>query len=256
MTFPIDNPKAQYYQAKVAYENAKSSFDRMASYFETGGLSKQQYDNAKAQFETAEANWDATRQSVMVKAPISGIVTKLNVRESDNVLKEEELFTVAQTNKLKTHLWVAEKDISFFKVGQSASAVWNDITLNGKIIQVDMSINTQRQAFGVVVEFDNPERLSLLGITARVKVNVIEKNQILVLQRKNIMNDNMGSYVFLAKDSSAVKKYINLGQASDIQVEIIDGIQAGDVLITEGQLHLDDGTKIRLVTNTTKGTEN
>ena len=104
ISFPIDNPAAQYNQAKVAFEHAKSTLQRMKNLYENGGISLQEYENTKTQFQVTKANWQAVQQSVKVKAPISGIITQIDVQESDNVRREDKLFTVSQTHRLKARL--------------------------------------------------------------------------------------------------------------------------------------------------------
>lgn len=247
VTFPTDNPSAQYYQAKVQYENAESTFDRMRQYFESGGLSRQDFENAQASFEVARANWDAVRKSVHVLAPISGVITRLNVRESDNVESDDELFTISNTQRLKATVWVPDKDIRKVSVGQSATATWNGVTLQGSVVQVDHSVNQQHQAFGVVLEFDNPRTLVPSGVTAAVSVAIYENASCMVTARKNVLKDEQGSYVYLADSDRAEKRYVALGQAHQLDVEIKQGLEPGDRLIVEGQLHLRDGSLLKLM---------
>ena len=247
MTFPTDNPSANYFQAKVAYENAKATFDRMTGYFETGGLSRQDYDNARTSYEVAKANWDAVRQSVMVKAPISGTLTRTNVRESDNVQKEQELFTIARMDRLKATVWVPDTKIGDIKKGQKATALWNGIVLTGEVVQVDLSVNQARQAFGVVTEFANPGLKVRAGVTATVAIEAYQSDRAIVVGRKNIVRTGDHAYVFTAENGLARRKEVTLGRSADIDVEILTGLQPGETLITAGQMHLDDGTKIRVV---------
>lgn len=251
LTFPTDNPSANYYQAKVQYENARANFNRMKEYFETGGLSRQDFDNAEASFRVAEANWDAVRQSVLVRAPISGVLTRLNVRESDNVEKEEELFAVSRTDKLKATVWVPDYQVQSIASGMPASATWQGETLSGTVVQVDRSVNRQRQAFGVTVEFDNSRGDMQSGITAVISIATYVKDSALVTKRKNVLSDNEGSYVFLDDNNNAVKRYVTLGESYALDIEIADGVSAGDRLVTEGQLHLENGTRLKVIDDVT-----
>ena len=171
MKFPTDNPTAKYYQAKVAFEHAESSFARVENLYASGGISRQERDNAKTQFEVAKADWEAVQKSVLAEAPIDGIITQIAVRESDNVQKEDMLFTVSKTKKLKAKIWVTEKDIANVNRGAGASALWQDKTLSGKVVQVDLALNRARQAFGVELEFDNPGDKVKCGVTAEIMVN-------------------------------------------------------------------------------------
>jgi membrane fusion protein (multidrug efflux system) len=247
ISFPTDNPAAQYYQAKVAYENAESAFKRIEELYSTGGISQQEMDNAQASYRVAQANWDAVKQSVLVRAPISGVLTKVNVRESDNVQPDDELLTVSRTEKMKAKLWISDREIGRFKPGLPAYAIWNDIRISGKVVQVDMSINKERQAFGVTVEFDNPKKIPLTGVVAVVSVDLYSNPEAMVVERKNILKDGDKAYVFVVKGRTAEKRYVSLGNVQGVDMEVVDGLAPGDVLITEGQMYLSDGAPIRMV---------
>lgn len=247
LTFPTDNPAAQYYQAKVAFENAQKTYERMQNLFKTGGISQQDLDNAQAGFDVAKANWDAVRQSVKVKAPISGYVTKINVRESDNVDVENELFTISRISKLKAKVWISEKEILDVKKGQLAMASWNAIEIKGKVVQVDMALNVMTQAFGAVVEFDNPNNLIKPGVTVEVKITAYQNSMALVVERKNVLTDQKQHYVYITHEGYAQRRIITLGRQQGLEAEAVQGLSNGDELIVEGQMLLSDGSKIRVV---------
>ena len=249
VSFPTDNPAAQYYQAKVSFENAAASYRRMEDIYATGGISQQELDNARTSYQVAQANWDAVQQSVLVRAPISGVLTKVNVRESDNVQPDDELFTVSRVDKLKAKLWISDKEIRSFKKGLPASAAWSGTEISGRVVQVDMSVNKERQAFGVTVELDNPEKIPLTGMVAEVSVDLYSNPQAIVVERKNIFKQGERSYVFVADGGVAKKKFVTLGNVHVLDVEVIEGLTPGDELIIEGQMHLEDGAKIRMISD-------
>lgn len=249
VSFPTDNPAAQYYQAKVSFENAEAAYKRIEDLFKTGGISQQELDNARTSYRVAQANWDAVEQSVLVRSPISGLVTKVNVRESDNVRKDDELFTVSRIDKLKAKVWVSDKEIRSFHKGLPASATWNGIEISGRVVQVDMSVNKERQAFGVTVELGNPAKISLTGVVAVVSIDLYSNPQAIVVERKNILKEDDKTYVFVAKKGVAEKRYVTLGSRHELDVEVVEGLAPGDELITEGQIHLEDGAKIRIISD-------
>lgn len=250
VSFPTDNPAAQYYQAKVSFENAAAGYNRMEGLFETGGISQQELDNARTSYQVAQANWDAVQQSVSVRAPIGGVVTKVNVRESDNVQRDDELFTVSRIDKLKAKIWVSDKDIRSFKKGLSAHATWNSVEISGEVVQVDMSVNQERQAFGVTVELENPDKIPLTGVVAAVSVDLHSNPQAVVTERKNVLKEGEKTYVFVADGEIARKKFVALGNSHGLDVEVIEGLAPGDELIVEGQMHLQEGAKIRIINDT------
>jgi len=190
ISFPTDNPGAQFSQAKVAYQHAEATLNRMKTLYESGGISLQEYENTKTQYEVSKANWEAVSQSVNVLAPISGVISQMDVQETDNVHPDDKLFTVSQTQRLKAKLWVAENLIGSISKGRNATATWNEIELAGKVVQVDMSMNSQTQAFGVVVEFSNPNQKVKSGVNAEIAIETGQGGNAIIIDRKNIVKQD------------------------------------------------------------------
>ena len=247
LSFPTNSPSAQYFQAKVGYDNAKVNYDRIANLYQTGGISKQQLDNAKAGLEVAAANWDAAQQSVIVKAPISGYVTKVNVRESDNVKKEAELFTISRMNKMKARVWISEKDAPDVVRGIPARAVWNGIELTGKVVEVDMALNQMRQAFGAAIEFDNPGKIVKFGVTVDVFIETYRNSNAVVVQANDLVRENDNYFVYVVNDGIAEKRSVKTGKRYELNVEITEGLNPGDTVVVEGQMLLSPQAKVKII---------
>lgn len=245
--FPTDNPGAQYYQAKLAYDNATNTYNRYKNLFDTGGISQQDLDNVKTQMEVNKANLDAVSKMVKVLSPMNGRITKVNFRETENVKKETLLFTVADVSKLKAKINVTESEIGLLKKGLNAKAVWNGNTIEGKVVEVDFAMNMQTQAFNATIEFDNKENLIKAGVSADITVNVNGEKESIITERKNITRTGNTDYIFLAQGDKAVKKPVKLGRTYGMYVEIIEGLNENDQLITEGQFLLEQDTKINIV---------
>jgi membrane fusion protein (multidrug efflux system) len=239
ISFPTDNPSAQYFQAKVAFEHAGTTLKRMENLYQDGGISLQELENTRTQYRVAEANWTAVKQSVKVKAPI--------VKETDNVKPGDALFTIAQTHQLKAKLWVAENQINEFEVGNKATASWNSIQLEGTVTQVDMSLNSEKQSFGISLEFDNPDDKIMSGVNAEIKVFSSQGEEAVIIDRKNIIKKDDRDYVFVAENGIAKEQEIAVGRSLGLDVEVVKGLKPGDALVVEGLLLLEDGVKVRVV---------
>lgn len=249
LTFPTDSPSAKYFQAKVAYENARTSFERIEKLYKSGGISLQERDNAKAGFDVAKADWVTMKQLIKVKAPISGHVTRVHVSETDNVKKEMPLVTIARTDRLKAAIWVSEDEIGDIREGIAASASWQGEEVVGKVVQVDMAMNMKTRAFRALVEFDNPENVMKAGTTVEINITTSVKSGTIVLKRKNITEekDSGKSYVYVVKNEKAEKRYVTIGKQQGLDVEILSGLNPGDRLVTEGQLLLENGAKVNVI---------
>ncbi|MBN2415466.1 efflux RND transporter periplasmic adaptor subunit [bacterium] len=246
ISFPTGNPAARYYQARVNVEHMKTTLDRMDSLYHSGGISRQEFENTAALYKVAEANWNAARQMVEVRAPISGTITGINVQQSDNVYPGDVLFTVARTHALKAQLWVPESRIREVRKGAAAEARWNGIVLKGSVSQVDLSLNTRRQAFGVTCIFTNEGHAVPSGINAEITI-FSHYGELLAVDRKNLVREG-GTYVaYKVVDGTAVKQTVSTGRPIDLKIEILQGLSEGDTIITGGLTLVEDGQPVRIV---------
>ena len=247
VTFPTDNPSAQYFQAKVAYENSEATYARYKNLFKTGGISQQQLDNIKTQFEVNKANWRSVKKMIYAKAPISGFVTKVNVRETENIQKETLLFTIADISKLKAKISITENEVDNIQIGDNAIATWNEHSIIGEVVEIDLAMDSRTQSFYADVVFDNKGRTVKAGITANIKVIHKSETETLVVERKNIISDGDKHFVYLLNSDKAEKRDVKLGKSNGLFVEIIEGINDGESLIVEGQLLLSDNSKVKVI---------
>lgn len=245
--FPKNNISANYYQSKSAYENAEAIYKRMQELYKAKGISKQDFDNAKAQYEVQLANWNNVNEMLNVSAPISGTITRLDVRETENINPGKSLFTIADMDKLKARVWIMEKDIEKIKSGNTAEAVWEGKTIAGKIVQLDMSLNPDKKAFGAVMEFDNSKNEIRGGVMVKINIITYEKKDAIVLDRKNIIFQKDGAYIFTIKNNYAVKKRIHTGEHYNNKVEITGGLETGEIIITEGNKNISNGSLIKII---------
>jgi membrane fusion protein, multidrug efflux system len=247
ISFPADNASLNYEQARVSYESARTGFRRIETLYADEGVSQQSYDNAKTQYEIARANWETVSNVKDVKAPISGYLTRLNVLESDNVEPGDPLFTVSDYRRLKTTVWITDREIGEIKVGQPATANWRGRTLEGRVIQVDMAMDQKKKAFAVKLDFTNAGNTIPSGVTAFVEIEIYSNMDALVADMNEIGESGEVSYVYIADGNMSRRRTIKTGRQQGLEVEILEGIRPGDLLITSNMSLLNDEAKIRIV---------
>jgi membrane fusion protein (multidrug efflux system) len=248
VTFPVDNPSLGYEQARVSFETAEDAYNRLARLFQQNGVSKQEYDNAKASYEVARANWQSIQDRVRVRAPIAGTVTRLNVRPTDYVESGDKLLTISNYNLLEARVWVTDTEIRQLKLGQPASARWQEQKIEGRVTQVDLAMDSSRQAFLVVAQFDNSGRGFPSGLTAEVGIQTYSNPKAVVVQRQELVSDDKGTAIFIANGGQAVRRQVTVGREQGLEVELTGGLKAGEQLIVESLNLLSDGAKVRVIT--------
>ena len=190
----------------MAYENSENMYNRYKKLFEVGGVSAQDFDNVKTQFEVSKANYDNVSKLVKVLSPISGYVTKVNVRETDDVKKETVLATISNLSKLKGSILISEDEISNVKIGSKAIAEWQGMKIEGKVTQVDMAMDQMTQAFNADVTFENKSNTIKPGVTVEVTLTSAEEEQTIAVERKNLVKRGDKYFVYVVADSSAKLK--------------------------------------------------
>jgi hypothetical protein len=90
-------------------------------------------------------------------------------------------------------------------------------------------------------------------------VNTYHDAGAISIDRKNLVKEGGAIYVFVAVDGKAQKRKVDLRDNGGLEVQVLNGLTEGDKLIVEGQIHLSDGAKIRVVggsqANETEDTE-
>jgi RND family efflux transporter MFP subunit len=243
--FPQDAPAGQFLQAKSAYELTKNTYQRMKNLYEKGGISKQELEQIETQLTVQKANFDAVQQMLKVRAPISGIVTNLTVRETDNVPAENVLATITQTDQMKTRIWASEVEVCQIEKGMPVDVHWNGLNFGGKVTQIGLAMDPAFRAFAVDIHFPNTKKMCKSGVIGEIFIETYNQ-QALALERKVVKEDAKGKYVFVAKDNKAVKTYVETGKENG-GFEIISGLKIGDLVVVEGIDLLFDDALLKII---------
>ncbi len=245
--FPEDAVGAGYEAAKSAYENSKKNYERGKALLEAGEMSQSNFDGLETKYLVDKSTFDKQRQLIFIDAPFDGTITEIKVNEKDNVPEKTPLFTIARLNTVVAKIWATESEIKQIKKGMKAAAKSEDKEFTGIVSEVAITADPKNQAFYAEIEFANPNLELKSGVTAEIKIRVYENQQALVIRRNLIAEDENGKYVFVENNSTAVKKYVSVGLESDIDVEITNGLDAGDKLIVKGNASLTNDAKVKVI---------
>ncbi|HRN25559.1 MAG: efflux RND transporter periplasmic adaptor subunit [Ignavibacteriaceae bacterium] len=245
--FDTDNPALQYNQAKATFENAEKNYLRLKALYQAGETALASFEGAETQYQVAKRNYQSLRRMLFIEAPFDGYIVDLKVNSGDGLKSEAPLFTVAQLFKMRSKIWVSEKEIVQFKKGMRAVTEFGGQKFIGKIVEIAMAMDPAKQAFYVEVEFDNPRGVLKSGITNEIKILTYENPNAIIISRNLVMQDENGSYIYVVSDSKASKRYISNGNESGMLYEIKSGLKVDELLIVKGASQLEDGSKIKVI---------
>ncbi|MDL2229419.1 efflux RND transporter periplasmic adaptor subunit [Treponema sp. OttesenSCG-928-L16] len=240
-----DNPA--YQRAKLSYDSAKGSYDRSLALFGTGDISQQDFDNARMQYDLARTNLDAAADMINIKAPIGGTITQLNVHTTANVRPGSPLFTVSNRNGYEGRFYVEANEIDLIKSGERVFIHKDGDTLEGRLSEVSLVMDTAKQAFPVSAFFDVQSRKLVSGMGLDLAVEVYRNEAALVVQRQELIRDGERYMAYLAVDGKAVPAEIRLGRERGLSFEVLGGLKEGDLLITQGGQRVFPGAVLNIV---------
>ena len=240
--------------AQASYQNALTDYSRFENAFKTGGVTKQQLDQAKLSMVTSKSRLQQARVNVgdaNIKASINGIVNKKYIEPGSVLNAGTPLFELVNVSSLKLKVNVTENQIALLKIGSPVkvkASVYPDKEFSGKVTfiasKADASLN-----FPIEIEIaNNPNNEIKAGMygTATFGSNA-NQAAITMIPRKAFVGSVSSNQVFVVTDNIATLKKIVTGRIFGDQVEVLDGLTNGDVVVTSGQINLSDSTKVSIV---------
>ena len=151
-----------------------------------------------------------------------------------------KLFTVVDLSTVWVVADVYEKDFSRVRVGSEAAITTSahpDLTLRGRVSYIDPQVSAETRTAKVRIEVPNSRGELRLGMYADVVVTGASGASRAMVPRSAVQNVGERTVVYLAnpkEPGTFIEREVRLGQAAGDQVEIVSGVQAGDVVVEEG----------------------
>ena len=264
VSFSADNRALQ--QATLAYSNAQTAFNRASVLFRSNDISRQDYDAVRMQYEISATSLRAANDMVYVKAPISGTITQINVRATENVRAGTPLFTVSNSSGFEARMYVGADEIGLIQAGARAfidlsrGNKESQIT-EGRITQVSLIMDSQKQSFPVTVSFAGGNHRLVSGMNVDISVETYRNEKAIVLSRRELVQTERGPVVYVVKNEApsesseqpepmlprARQVPVQTGEEKGLRMEIIGGLSAGDVIVSEGVNRINEETKLNIV---------
>ena len=246
-------PSAEYDQAKANLGLAQLNLQRTRELFEKKFISRQALDNAEAALKVQEATLAlalAKLEKTRIKAPFSGMVGIRNVSVGDYVKEGQDLINLEDISTLKIDFRLPESYLGQLKPGQTVE-VSTDAMPGRKFEAVLDAINplvdTGGRAISCRAHLSNSDGRLRPGLFVRVRLIFEQRSNVLMVPEQVIVPDTKNPFVFAVIEGKAVRTPVKTGLRRNAQVEIVDGLQANDEVVTAGQMKLRDGVPVMVV---------
>ena len=239
----------QYALAKTTFERQKNLWDKKIG-------SEIQYLQAQTQMISAQKSVAQMRAQVsktLIRAPFSGTIDEVFVERGQVVSPNPQgLMRIVNLSNMYVSTTVPETYIGKLKAGTIVDVYLTSLgkTYKGKVRQVGSYINPSNRSFGIEVSVPNPDNLLRPNQVAKLKIIDYTAKNALVVPTNVVQEDGeKNKFVYVAtnvngKKAVAKKVIVTVGKSSDNVTEILSGLSANDVVVTEGVNTISDGMKL------------
>lgn len=216
-------------------------------------ISSDAFDKLKFEVEALKAAYDLAAlelKNATIVAPIDGIVAERMIKVGNMVELNKPTFRISDFDPLLAVLHVPERELAKLKTGHEAQITADalaDQVFTGTIKRIAPVVDPATGTFKVTVELRDPAVQLKPGMFGRVSVIYdLHKEARLVAKDAILAEDNV-STVFIVKNNVAYRQTVETGFTNERQVEIVGGLNPGDLVVTAGHASLKDKTKVELL---------
>lgn len=227
--------------AKTLFDKQKRLWDQEIGTEIQYLSAKQNYEALLKQKETTSSN----KSSFKVYSPISGVVDAVDatVGQSFSSPINPPIIRIINTSKLKIRAEIPENYSSVVKTGSNCMVVFPDIhdSIVTKINYVERVINNVSRTYAAYIPLSANAKLQP-NMTTQVKIATYQNNMAFVLPISVIQKTDKGNFTYIVNAQNKAELVpVQLGNAYQNKVEILNGLNLGDKVITTGYEELNEG---------------
>jgi membrane fusion protein, multidrug efflux system len=249
---------AELEEARADYSDAQRQLERQQELAAVHLVAASQTDTQRAARDAARARMDVVRAQLadrVITAPFDGVLGLRQVSQGSLVTPGTPITTLDDVSVIKLDFSVPERFLAALERGQNItalSAAYPDRRFKGTVASVNSRVDPVTRSVTVRAEIPNPDRLLRPGMLLSTTLFQPER-ETLVLPEIAVVQLGLDSYVFrVTPDETAERVKVQLGMRRKGEVEIVQGLVAGDRIVIEGTVKLSDGARI---TEAQSGTE-
>ncbi|RYG39971.1 MAG: efflux RND transporter periplasmic adaptor subunit, partial [Chitinophagaceae bacterium] len=248
-----DNLSVEAQTAREAYATALRDKERFENAYKTGGVTQQQVDQAALNLKNAAARVQQANIKVSdanLRASINGIINKRLIEPGSVLAAGTKLFEIVDVSKLTLDIAVTESQVANLKTGDTVTitaSVMPDKKFSGKISfiapKADESMN-----FPVKIEVaNNKDAFLKAGMYGSANFAFPQRAPVILVPRGAFVGSVASNQVFVLKNGKAELRSVTSGRIVGEQVEVVNGLKAGEEVITSGQINLVNGSPVNII---------
>ena len=251
--------------AHAKAELASKTVERFRKLRESDAISQQELDVTEADWRTAHSQLDQAEQNLRdsrLVATKDGVVLARHVNSRVTVSPGQSVLRFADTSLMSVELGLPDRLIGRLSPGKEISVEVSGFEglppFKGRVTEVGVAASSEGRLFRVVIKVPNPDGLLRSGMTARIHVGdspalkpgtvCVPLSALVTLVSEG--NSQFGGQtqlgVFVAQNGKAMKRAVKTSDILNSSIQITEGLQPGEQVVTSGASFLYDGAPIEI----------
>ena len=253
---PVARRRAQLDDAEAKLKLAEQTNQRTSTLFSNKYATAQAADEATSNLAVSTAATELARvqlEKTRIVAPFSGIVGLRHVSVGEYITAGQALVNLEAIDPVKADFRVPEKFLPAIRVGQTIRIkvdAFPEASFEGKVYAIDPKLDVSGRSLLVRALVPNTDQRLRPGLFARVTVLLQLKEDALTVPEQAIVPQGDSQFVYKIVDGKVKLTKVVTGTRREGRVEIVEGLTAGDEVVTAGQLKIRDGSAVSVVAAT------
>jgi membrane fusion protein (multidrug efflux system) len=237
--------------AEAVLAESRSQYQRSRELYSTKVLSDSQIEQIESTFKANEARVASARSRVsdtVIRAPFDGRTGLRRVSVGSLISPGTVITTLDDTSTIKLDFTIPETFLAAVTPGldiTAGSVAYPDARFGGRVASVDSRVDPATRAVTVRALLPNPEGLLKPGMFLTVRLSRGAVDALLVPEQA-LVPEQGDVFVFVVQDGAAEKRRVRIGERRVGDVQVVEGLVAGELVVTEGTQKLRDGAPVRL----------
>lgn len=244
--------RADYEVAKLNRDQAEKDLQRYANLAATDAITKKQYEENEKAFKIADAQLNAIQKRLsdtQITAPISGFINEDYFELGTLVSPGMPIVDIINKNPLKLSVKVSEREVAKVKRGDlipvSVNAI-NGQKFSGKVDFISDKADGSFK-YEVILEMTGKDAdLIKAGMFGTAEFEFSQDEQVLQIGRKSIVGSLKNPGVYLVENGVAVYQPVTINTLDEGTVEVLEGLNSGQEVISSGLINIKEGTKVKV----------
>ncbi len=242
-------------EMQVQLALANTTFERQQNLWNQNIGSEIEYLQAKTNKESLEKRIEGMKAQIemaVIKSPIDGIIDIVYQKKGQIGSPQVPFAKVLNMSKVKIYADVAETYLTKIKKGDRVTVIFPALSkeINAPIYRLGNTIDPNNRTFRVRVNLNNKSRMIKPNLLSIIKIRDYSSEEAIIVPSLLIKEDFIGEYTYIVNSSgdnlAAKKVYVKSGVTNNNMTEILEGLEPGMEIITDGYTQIVDGTLIKI----------